>query len=83
MICLKTELLFSDKRCVVLQADYRRAIDELDEKQFISLQLVCCELRNNYVSTSNIYVCFIVGKMASVTEKHKYLCLILSIKLQH
>ncbi|XP_014671162.1 PREDICTED: proteasome activator complex subunit 3-like isoform X2 [Priapulus caudatus] len=28
--------------------DYRRAIDELDEKQFISLQLVCCELRNNY-----------------------------------
>jgi len=28
--------------------DYRRAIDELDEKQLLSLRLVLCELRNHY-----------------------------------
>ena len=30
--------------------DYRRAIRELDEKEFITLRLVCAELRNHYVS---------------------------------
>ena len=33
-----------------LQDDYRRAIRELDEKEFITLRLVCAELRNHYVS---------------------------------
>ncbi|CAD5110850.1 DgyrCDS216 [Dimorphilus gyrociliatus] len=30
--------------------DYRRAIQELDEKEFLSLRLVVCELRNHYCS---------------------------------
>lgn len=29
--------------------DYRRVIQELDEKEFLSLRLVVCELRNHYV----------------------------------
>jgi len=28
--------------------DYRRTIEELDEKEFVSLRLVLCELRNHY-----------------------------------
>jgi len=30
--------------------DYRQAIVELDEKEFTSLRLCCCELRNHYLS---------------------------------
>lgn len=30
--------------------DYRQAVIELDEKQFTSLRLCCCELRNHYLS---------------------------------
>ncbi|XP_031566809.1 proteasome activator complex subunit 3-like [Actinia tenebrosa] len=29
--------------------DYRHAVQELDEKEFISLRLCCCELRNHYL----------------------------------
>ncbi|EDO46178.1 predicted protein [Nematostella vectensis] len=29
--------------------DYRQAVFELDEKEFISLRLCCCELRNHYL----------------------------------
>ncbi|XP_046844362.1 proteasome activator complex subunit 3-like [Xenia sp. Carnegie-2017] len=29
--------------------DYRRTIVELDEKEFISLKLCCCELKNHYL----------------------------------
>ena len=31
------------------QDDYRQAVIELDEKEFTSLRLCCCELRNHYV----------------------------------
>lgn len=34
--------------------DYRRTIVELDEKEFISLRLVICELRNHYASLHDI-----------------------------
>jgi len=30
--------------------DYRQAVVELDEKEFTSLRLCCCELRNHYLS---------------------------------
>lgn len=30
--------------------DYRQAVMELDEKEFTSLRLCCCELRNHYLS---------------------------------
>lgn len=30
--------------------DYRQAVIELDEKEFTSLRLCCCELRNHYLS---------------------------------
>jgi len=33
----------------VPQDDYRQAVIELDEKEFTSLRLCCCELRNHYV----------------------------------
>ncbi len=32
-----------------LQSDYRRSVMELDEKQGLTLRLVLCELRNQYV----------------------------------
>jgi len=35
---------------VWFQEDYRRTVIELDEKEFISMRLVLCELRNQYVS---------------------------------
>lgn len=40
--------------CFDLQDDYRRAIQELDEKEFVTLRLVCAELRNHYVSHSGL-----------------------------
>ena len=30
--------------------DYRQFVDELDEKEFLSLRLIAAELRNHYVS---------------------------------
>lgn len=39
--------------CVcVLQDDYRRGVDEYDEKVFVSFKLILRELRNIYVSIS-------------------------------
>ncbi|RMX40041.1 hypothetical protein pdam_00002215 [Pocillopora damicornis] len=35
---------------VSIQDDYRQAVIELDEKEFTSLRLCCCELRNHYLS---------------------------------
>ena len=35
-------------------ADYRRTIQELDEKEFVSLRLILCELRNQYSSLHDI-----------------------------
>ena len=32
-----------------LQDDYRKAIEEYDEKIYFSLKLICVELRNTYV----------------------------------
>jgi len=34
--------------------DYRRAVQELDEKEFITLRLVCAELRNHYAGLHDI-----------------------------
>lgn len=36
--------------------DYRRAVQELDEKQFLSLWLVMCEVRNRYSSLHDIVI---------------------------
>ncbi|XP_078571985.1 proteasome activator complex subunit 3-like isoform X1 [Branchiostoma floridae x Branchiostoma japonicum] len=36
--------------------DYRRAVEEMDEKEFISLRLVCCELRNSYAALHDLIV---------------------------
>lgn len=36
---------------LMFQDDYRQAVIELDEKEFTSLRLCCCELRNHYVRT--------------------------------
>ena len=42
--------------CVcVLQDDYRRGVDEYDEKVFVSFKLILRELRNIYVSISVRY----------------------------
>ncbi|KAK3102885.1 hypothetical protein FSP39_014678 [Pinctada imbricata] len=30
--------------------DYRQSVRELDEKEYVSLRLICCELRNHYAS---------------------------------
>ncbi|XP_013378905.1 proteasome activator complex subunit 3 [Lingula anatina] len=37
-------------------ADYRQSIRELDEKEFITLRLVCCELRNQYATLHDIII---------------------------
>lgn len=37
-----------------LQADFRRTIEEYDEKQFLTLRLVLAELRNHYASIHDI-----------------------------
>ncbi|XP_041365299.1 proteasome activator complex subunit 3-like [Gigantopelta aegis] len=34
--------------------DYRQAVKELDEKEFVCLRLTCCELRNHYASLHDI-----------------------------
>lgn len=36
--------------------DYRRAVQELDEKEFLSLWLVVCEVRNRYSSLHDIVI---------------------------
>ncbi|XP_045517868.1 proteasome activator complex subunit 3 isoform X3 [Pieris brassicae] len=36
--------------------DYRRAVKELDEKEYISLWLVMCEIRNRYCSLHDIVI---------------------------
>jgi hypothetical protein len=51
----------------VLQDDYRRAIQDMDEKQFINIRLVLTEMRNHFatlhdVITKNIevpYICIV------------------------
>jgi proteasome activator subunit 3 (PA28 gamma) len=37
-------------------ADYRRAVQELDEKEFLSLWLVMSEVRNRYCSLHDIVI---------------------------
>jgi proteasome activator subunit 3 (PA28 gamma) len=34
--------------------DYRRAVEELDEKEYLSLMLVLCEVRNRYCTLHDI-----------------------------
>lgn len=34
--------------------DYRQAVRELDEKEFVSLRLICCEVRNHYASLHDL-----------------------------
>ncbi|XP_046328033.1 proteasome activator complex subunit 3-like isoform X2 [Haliotis rufescens] len=34
--------------------DYRRSVNELDEKEYVCLRLTCCELRNHYASLYDI-----------------------------
>lgn len=34
--------------------DYRRAVEELDQKEYLSLWLVMCEVRNRYCSLHDI-----------------------------
>ncbi|KAK3599413.1 hypothetical protein CHS0354_036429 [Potamilus streckersoni] len=36
--------------------DYRQCIKELDEQEFMSLRLMCCELRNNYASLYDMII---------------------------
>lgn len=36
--------------------DYRRAIQELDEKEYVSLWLVMCEVRNRYCSLHDLVI---------------------------
>ncbi|KAL3831993.1 hypothetical protein ACJMK2_023677 [Sinanodonta woodiana] len=36
--------------------DYRQSIRELDEKEFVSLRLTCCELRNHYASLHDLII---------------------------
>ena len=48
----------------LLQADYRRAVSEIDQKEFLTLRLTCCEMRNSYVRTT---VC-----MVSLTHTHAH-----------
>lgn len=38
------------------QADFRKTLEELDEKQFLNLRLVVAELRNHYASLHDIIV---------------------------
>lgn len=55
--------VFNTDSLFLKQDDYRQAIVELDEKEFTSLRLCCCELRNHYVSAmfTVLHVCqFIV-----------------------
>ena len=51
----------------VFQDDYRRGVDEYDEKVFVSFKLILRELRNIYVSG----ICFMqsvtVGQIRNVT----------------
>ncbi|XP_076230586.1 proteasome regulator gamma isoform X2 [Nomia melanderi] len=37
-------------------SDYRRAVQELDEKQYVSLWLVICEVRNRYCSLHDLVI---------------------------
>lgn len=34
--------------------DFRRTLEEIDEKEFLSLRLVVCELRNHYATLHDI-----------------------------
>ncbi|XP_043258771.1 proteasome activator complex subunit 3 [Colletes gigas] len=37
-------------------SDYRRAVEELDEKEYVSLWLVMCEVRNRYCSLHDLVI---------------------------
>lgn len=37
-------------------SDYRRAVQELDEKEYVSLWLVMCEVRNRYCSLHDLVI---------------------------
>lgn len=36
--------------------DYRRSVAELDEKQYLSLWLVMCEIRNRYCTLHDLVI---------------------------
>ena len=45
--------------------DYRRSVQSLDEKQFVSMRFIALELRNHYVNPlifvqSNLFVAFLL-----------------------
>lgn len=59
-----------------LQEDYRRTVQELDEKEFVSLRLVLCELRNHYVSCPILDVVY----RLNITQKKRFHIIIFHIK---
>lgn len=49
-------------RCTRLQEDFRKTLNEIDEKEYLSLRLVVAELRNHYATlhdiiTKNLVIC--------------------------
>lgn len=48
--CRAALLLWPTLAAPVAQEDYQQAVKEIDAKLFGNMQLICAELRNNYVS---------------------------------
>ncbi|KAH8040726.1 hypothetical protein HPB51_012041 [Rhipicephalus microplus] len=38
----------------IAREDFRRTVQELDEKQYVSLRLVLCELKNHYATLHDL-----------------------------
>ena len=55
MTVMGIKLLLSVCYVCVSQDDYRRGVNEYDEKVFVSFKLILRELRNIYVSISVTY----------------------------
>ena len=49
MLCVLWSLILCNHCVDCLQDDYRKAVEEYDEKIYFSLKLICVELRNTYV----------------------------------
>lgn len=54
--------------------DYRQAVRELDEKEYISIRLITCELRNHYASLHDVILKNMdkIKKPRSVNAQHLY-----------
>ena len=54
--------------------DYRQAVNELDEKEYISLRLISCELRNHYASLHDVILKNMekIKKPRSANSAHLY-----------